>query len=141
MSTYTMNEAVFDLPTNWRDQSINVFVVGGPEPPMDLSLVISRDVLKEGVDLVDHVEKQIVEIGKKLQKFRVIGKRQIEVAGRPALEAELTWVSDGMPMHQRQQYIPNDRRVLVFTATAPIKIADEHNAQIDELLGSLIFRE
>lgn len=141
MSVYRMNEASFELPSAWRDQSVNIFVVGGPEPPMHLSVVISRESLRPGVEIVDHVEKQLADIGKKLRGFRVLGKRQIDVAGRVALEAEFTWVSEQTPMHQRQQYIQNGLRLLVVTATAPIKIADEHNEQIDNMLATLHFED
>lgn len=141
MSTYQMNEASFDLPAGWRDQSVNIFVVGGPEPPMHLSVVISRDRLKEGLELVDHIEKQLADIGKKLRNFRVLGKRQLEIEGVAALEAELTWVAEQTPMHQRQIYLQSGSRVLIVTATAPIKIADEHNEQLDAMLGTLRFED
>lgn len=139
MKIYTMNEGSFEVPEEWKDNSLNIFVVGGSEPPMNLSFVISRDTLRDGVELVDYVEKQLGDVGKKLRKFRVIGKRQIEVNGHPALEAEFTWISDKSPMHQRQQYIRRGTTVLVFTATAPVKIEDEHIEQIDALLRSVRF--
>lgn len=141
MSMYTTNEATFELPAQWADQSLNIFVVGGAEPPMHLSFVISRDTLGPGVELVDHVEKQLSDISKKLRKFRILGKRQVEVAGRPALEAEFTWAADQSPMHQRQQYVKAGQKVLVFTATAPVKISDEHGEQIEALLASVTFND
>lgn len=138
MFTYTMNEGSFQVPEEWRDNSVNIFVVGA-EPPMNLSFVISRDNLRQGAELVDYVEQQLGDVSKKLRKFRILGKRQMEVGGRPALEAEFTWVSEQSPMHQRQQYVRVGQKVLVFTATAPVKIADEHMEQIQALLASVRF--
>ncbi len=139
MGHYVMHEATFDVPSEWRDNSVNIFMVVGKGPPADLSFVISRDLLQPGTELVDYVEKQLGDVGKKLRKFRIIGKRQIEVGGRSALEAEFTWVSEQCAMHQIQQYVRLDQKVIVFTASAPVKIADEHQEQIKTLLASIQF--
>jgi hypothetical protein len=139
MNTFLMNEASFEVPEDWRDQTINIFAVGS-EPPLSLSFVISRGTLRDGEELVDHVERELGQFGEKLKQFRLIGKRQVEVGGGVALEAEFTWKSDKGPMHQRQQYVRRGARIIIFTATAPVKIADEHIEQLNSLLASVQFR-
>lgn len=141
MAKYQIDEATFDLPDDWRDQTLNVFTTGGPEPPLEATLVISRSTLEPGRHLVDHVEAEMEKLKSKLPKFRLLGKRRIELAGRTALEAEVTWYSDGRPVHQRQQFLQVENRVLAFITTAPVKIADAQNQQVDAILASLTLRE
>lgn len=132
---FRMNEGCFFLPPEWHDRSVNIFAVGG-KPPFDFSLVISRETLPPGQDMVQFVDEQIAKLPAQLKSMRLKGKRQKKVGGAPALEAELTWQADTGPIHQRQVYVEHLGRVLIFTATAPIKIADEHELQFDEILAS-----
>lgn len=135
-----MNEAEFEIPADWADRSVNIFAVGNT-PPLPLSFVISRDELKKGQELADFADEKLDELGPQLQQFNLLEKRQVEVAGELALDAEFTWRSDKGPMHQRQTYVRCGQRVLVFTVTAPRSLRDEHRAQVDALLASLKLRE
>ncbi|MFO0761714.1 MAG: DUF1795 domain-containing protein [Byssovorax sp.] len=136
MTSYVTNDAEFDVPEEWTDRSINIFAVGST-PPLPLSFVISRDYMKPGQELVDFVEEQLGQTAKNLPKFRLISKRQIVVDGNPALQAEFVWFAEQGAMHQRQAYVPSGAKVLILTATAPVKISDEHEEQMTALLGSL----
>jgi len=138
--TYQTNEATFDTPEEWKDQTVNIFSVG-TKPPHPLSVVVSRERLKDGQELTDYAEAQIKQYEEKLKDFRLLSKRQVMAGESPALEAEFTWTSAKGPMHQRQAFIPRDRRVLLITVTAPVKIADAHQEQVDRLLASFRFRE
>ena len=140
MNKYIANELSFSLPSNWTDQSVNIFAVG-TTPPLPLSFVISRDYLKPNEELVDKVEAQLKMLEKKLRSFRIIEKRQTQVGSKVALEAEFTWVADNGPMHQRQQYVRHHNQILTFTATAPVKIGEEQMEQLELLLSSVQFHD
>jgi hypothetical protein len=139
MLQYITNDAEFDVPDDWTDRSINIFAVGAT-PPLALSFVISRDYMKPGQELVDFVEEKLAEAAKNLPKFRLISKRQIIVDGSTALQAEFAWYAEKNAMHQRQAYVPSGAKVLILTATAPVKISDEHEEQMNALLASLKLR-
>jgi hypothetical protein len=141
MPTYTVNEASWEIPTGWRDRTVNIFSYG-TEPPLPLSLVVSRDELKSGQTLADFADEQVKQFGEKLHQFRLLGKRQLTVSGAVALEAEFTWRSEKGPMHQRQVYVPTagSSKLVIMTATAPVKIADDDQEKLNALLESFQFR-
>lgn len=140
MTTYQTNEALFEIPEEWKDQTVNIFSVGS-QPPLALSVVISRDILKDGQAFSDYADTQIGQYEEKLKDFRLISKRQVAIGDILALEAEFTWNSGKGPMHQRQTFIPHDKRSLTVTVTAPVKISDIHHAQVDRLIQSFRFRD
>lgn len=136
MPRYRMNDATLDLPGDWEDKSVNVFAAldSSPHP---VSLVINRDRMKPGQDLADLAEQRLDEIESNLKQFTLLEKRQLEIAGTTALEAEFKWRSDIGLMHQRQIFLPRGDRVLVITITAPRELREQQRAQIDLMLSSL----
>lgn len=139
MLPYHINEAELDLPDEWSDKSVNIFS-SGASAKAPLTLVISRDEMKEGQELADFADEKLAELSPQLSQFKLIDKRQVEVAGDVALDAEFTWRSNQGLMHQRQTYVCLGRRVLVFTATAPRELREQHRREVDAVLASLKFR-
>lgn len=139
MPTYLMNDAEIEIPDDWVDQSVNLFSAS-PQPPAPLSLVITRDRLKAGQDLPEFAETKLGELESQLTSLKIVEKRQIEVGGQLALEAELRWTSKQGPVHQRQVYIENGERVLVLTATSPGTISAAHASQFEQVLSTLKLR-
>lgn len=136
MPRYRMNDATLDLPGDWEDKSVNVFATPDSSPH-PVSLVINRDRLAAGQDLADLAEQRLDQIESNLKQFTLLEKRQVEIAGTTALEAEFKWRSDMGLMHQRQIFLPRGDRVLVITITAPREIREQQRAQIDLMLTSL----
>ena len=139
MSMYTMNDAELDIPEAWTDQSVNVFSASSA-PPVPMSLVITRDRLGPGQELAEFAEVKLGELESQLDSFKVIEKRQVEVAGQVALEAEIRWSSKQGPVHQRQVYIDHGQKVLVLTATAAGTISEAYAEQFDQILATLKLR-
>lgn len=136
MSVYTINEGELEIPDGWTDKSVNVFAVG-TSLPLALSFVISREEFDPQGDLATYAEERLDTVEHQLKDFKVIEKRQIEVAGSTALEAEFTWRGQAGLMYQRQTYVRAGQQVLVFTATSRRELREEHRAQIDAVLSSL----
>lgn len=136
---FVTQEASFELPPEWKDGTLNIFTVG-EGVPLELSVVISRVPIQADQDLVEYADSQLLTYPSKLTSFRLIGKRQRQLAGKLSLEAEFTWKTDIGPMHQRQVYIPaSETKLLVITATAPVKIADVHQEQLESMLETITF--
>lgn len=136
MATYRMNDAMLDVPDDWDDKSVNVFSTPGSSPS-PISLVINRDRMKPGQEFADFAEQRLDEMESMLKQFTVIEKRQIDIAGTTALEAEFKWRSDAGLMHQRQIFVPRGERVFVITVTAPREINERQRTQVDSVLSSL----
>jgi len=135
MPLYRMNEGTFDMPETWHDRSVHVFTAGSG-PPYEMSFVIAKDEMKNTTDLSEFAEQRLDQIESQLKQFTLIEKRQIELGGVLALEAEFRWRSEHGTMHQRQVFFPMGKKVLVITATAPLEIKPHQREQIDALLTS-----
>jgi len=141
MIPYHTQEAIFAVPSEWRDTSINIFSAGSAING-EFSYVMTRDRIGRGMTLVEFAEGQLKQLSKVVKDFKMVEQRQREVTHVVALEAEFIWKSDKGTMYQRQTYIPepDGERVLILTATALDFIDDDRSAQIDALLDSFSFR-
>lgn len=135
---FVMHEGHFELSPEWKDGTLNIFTVGDGVP-LELCVVISRVPFASVQDVVEYADSQLLKYPSQLSSFRLIGKRQRHISGTMALEVEFTWKAETGPMHQRQVYLPAGGKLLVFTATAPVKIADTHQAQFDAMLETFSF--
>jgi hypothetical protein len=142
MIPFHTQEAIFAIPGEWRDTSINIFSVGS-EVAGEFSFVITRDRIGPGVTLLEFAEGQLKQLSKAVNGITMVEQRQRSVADVVALEAEFIWKSDKGTMYQRQTYVPcaDRERVLILTATALDFIDDDRSAQIDALLDSFSFRD
>lgn len=139
MATYTMNDAMVDLPDDWEDKSVNVFATPLTNT-FPVSIVINRDKMKPGQDVADFADQRLDEMESMMKQFTLLEKRQIDIAGTVALEAEFKWRSDAGLMHQRQLFIPRGQeRVLLVTVTAPRELRDKQREQVDSIISSLRF--
>jgi hypothetical protein len=139
MPHFRFNEGEIEVPDDWADKSVALFAVGSKQPPA-VSFVITHDDL-DGKELATFADEKLDDLSGQLQAFKLVEKRQIELSGRVALDAEFTWRSNVGMMYQRQTYVQHGPRILVFTATARREIREEHRLQIDAVLSSLKLEE
>lgn len=135
MPTYRLDEGELEIPSGWTDKTVNVFTVGN-SLPLALSFVISREPLDPHKDLAVYADEKLDDFSHQLKEFKIIEKRQIELAGAMALDAEFTWRGQAGLMYQRQTYVGTGNILLVFTATARRELSEEHRATIDAVLTS-----
>jgi hypothetical protein len=135
-----MNDAELELPDKWQDRTTYAFV-DGSNPTPSLSLIITRDELKDGLELTDFAEAKLEELTLQLKAFRLIEKRQIQAANSIALEIEFRWRTEAGPVYQRQVYVQHGKRITVVTATASRQLDEVQNAEINDILLSLRFRD
>ncbi|HKX29238.1 MAG TPA: DUF1795 domain-containing protein [Blastocatellia bacterium] len=135
MRTYQIDEASFQLPEGWNDQSVNVFSPPG-DLPGDFSLVISRDRLADGQEFGSYVESQLGELSNILARYRLIRRSDGTVGGLRAINAEFTWHSEEQTLAQRQTYVAAGPQVLIMTATAVDKITRDYHLLIDRILST-----
>jgi hypothetical protein len=115
---YQLSEGYFILEGGWEDKTVNVFVATNM-PLTDVSLVVARDALPEGMSLADYVVRQRQTFQKKLSGFAMLRDAGGTIDGRPAHFMEFTWSDKGKPLHQMAMAV-NDRGLLLnFTASIP----------------------
>ncbi len=107
------------MPTVWQDQSINVLM------PKDArvqgtSLVIARDRLALGLTFQDYVIQQRQSFAAQLAGFELIADTAGQIDGHEAHFLEMTWRSDGKPIHQVvAMVLHRDNAILNFTGSIP----------------------
>lgn len=116
---YRIDEGSLATPTVWQDQSINVLM------PKDArvqgtSLVIARDRLALGLTFQDYVIQQRQSFAAQLAGFEMIADTAGQIDGHEAHFLEMTWRSDGKPLHQVvAMVLHRDNAILNFTGSIP----------------------
>ena len=139
MRTFHLDEAWLRIPSDWRDNSIQILAQAEGSSAV-FSFVVNRDEPAQGESLLDFTERQLALLASSLANFELGARRQRAVDGVVALEAEYRWRAEQGPMFQRQLYVPCGGRVLVLTATAAEPFDAARQAELDELFSSLRFR-
>jgi hypothetical protein len=123
MKPYRLHEGDIQIPENWKDMTINSFVLPGDKGAGTASLVVSRDADTAAKDVHNYIDLQMVEAAKKLKGYKPVGRREVVVSGQPAVELTYTWTTpEKVTVQQRQVCVRQDQVFLVFTLTA--KLAD-----------------
>ena len=110
MSNYHIQEATFDLPAILKDRTVNLFSLTD-SGASEISFVITRDLVKAGLDLARYTERMLTEMEDRLHDFQLVARSTIQVGGRPATQVDCRWTSDGVKLFQRQ--------VVCFVQAAP----------------------
>lgn len=140
MGTYNINEAAFELPGVWDDKTVNI--LGAPAPDgSNYRLVVTRMDLEEGQALPAFVEKHLLEQSRQLRGFELLGQRESVIGDLPAMEAKLSWLSDGKAVFQYVAFVQYYKGVVIFTGSSLAKYAESCEELMGELLPTLRFRE
>ena len=135
MGVYQANEASFEVPNEWQDQSVNLFT-SSKMVPSEFSLVITRDDPQDGEDLTSYVERQLNQLSKQLLQFNLIYQGETIVDNLQAWEIEFTWTAESGLMYQHQVYLLC-KRALVMTATSPERLAKDCEAVFSKIVSTL----
>lgn len=136
---YVMNEARFDLPGAWEDQSAVILTTPGPDDSK-FGLVVERHVLTEEQTLLDLVNERSRGQMQSLRGHRMLGQREAVVAGAPAWETKLRWRHDEGTLFHHMAYVETPECVLIFTASSLVQHAEACERWMTSLLDSLELR-
>src|SRR5262245_59193430 len=119
MTVYRLHEADVLIPDGWEDGTINAFSTPARNGAGAANLVVTRDAKTRSPDVRAYADQQLVEAAKKLKGYRLIGRRETQIAGRPAVEVDYAWMTpERIEVQQRQAYLEIDGGFLAFTLTA-----------------------
>ena len=92
----------FDVPRDWDNRTIIVFrapVEGDERAP---NLVMTRDRIPEtDDDLYAYAERQVADLAKQLRGFSILGSKEEQVDGHPAITVSFTSESKDGHLVQR----------------------------------------
>jgi hypothetical protein len=121
MTHHAFDEIAFDVPDGYT--FLGIVRLRGEAEGFAPNLVITRDRLRQGETLQTYIDRQLVDLAKKLKRFVIRERREVRVGGIASHEISCTWHGTSGPVDQRITIVP--RRisdagggVLTFTASA-----------------------
>lgn len=139
MPRFEHADVSFDVPRDWEDRSVVAFAapVKAGQPAAS-NLVMTRDTLAPGEDIVRYGDRQLVELAKRLEGFQLQSRQEISVGGQKALELRFDWRGQLGPLEQRLVVVSGRKpTVLSFTATMAKGEAARLNPMFDRIFASM----
>jgi hypothetical protein len=133
----------FDVPRDWDNRTIIAYAApAGEDDKSSANLVMTRDRLRDDEDLVAYAERHLDTLAARMKGFTVLGSKDEQVGGRPALTVSFSSKGQDEPLVQRLTMVAlADRRVASFTLTAPESQLDQLAPLFGRILASVSFAE
>lgn len=135
---YQINEGTIDLPSEWKDQTINVVSANGGGAP-GLTYTITRDEVPWGMDFFEWVENEIGQAGEALTQFTVVSKTAMTIGGVDAVEIECTWRAKQGEMNQIITSVNGPKTAMVLTASQQGKLSEKQKEEVRRITKTLTF--
>lgn len=138
---YRIAEGSLALASEWQDQSINVLMPKVAKV-QGTNLVIARDRVPLGMTFQDYVAQQRRNFASQLAGCEMLADSPGQISGRKAQFLELSWRSDGKPIHQVMAMVLHDANaVLTFTGTIPGGREEETRSALIAAITSFTFAQ
>lgn len=137
MSSYRIQEADFDLPDAWQDQSINIFKLPAVGGAQEASFVISRDASQGDALFADYVAAQLNSAEQQLPGFTLIKRWDFDMHGHAAVLLDYSWKRENRELMLRQVFIERKPAVLITTLTTTLHDLAHHEPAWKQVMQSL----
>jgi hypothetical protein len=138
MRSYRLNEADIQIPAEWRDTTINAFVLPGEEGGGAASFVVTRDAQAAGLELQAYADQQLVKAAQQLPSYTLLSRNARTIAERSALQSDFTWLSpEGVTIRQRQVCLRHGDVFLVITLTSRDATFSDYETVWSQVIDSL----
>jgi hypothetical protein len=120
MAVISLADLRFSYPDNWHDRTI-VAVSAPPDPAWKVTpnFVVSRDLALDGETLEAYTDRQMIELAKRLEEFKLYSRKPIAVGGATGVELLVTWKGGDQVVAQRQVIVLRPGgQAISFTGTA-----------------------
>lgn len=138
---YRINEGSIDLPSGWKDQSINIVSSSGSGSIPGLTFTITREEVPWGMQFAEYVAGEIDKAKEALTEFKVLTRSDLAISGRAAVEIECTWKAKQSPMHQVITTVDAPAHAMVLTASMPGRMSDTQKAEVRRIVATLTFAQ
>ncbi|PHM73082.1 DUF1795 domain-containing protein [Xenorhabdus kozodoii] len=131
--TYPMNEGSLTIPTDWRDESMQVFVL-----PDDsgVNLVINRTPVPLGTETAAYYEQTLTQFATHLPGYQEHQRQPMTLSGEPAWRLDYHWQSPEGEMHQTVVLQIRGRQLLAFNLTSPQPFDDGQRESLLAVVSS-----
>ena len=132
------NDFRFHVPNEWVDRTM-VAWSAPPAPGNQVApnILVAYDKPRTGETLASYVDRQLKDLSSKARRFGLDLKRDVSLAGQPAVELVFHWDNNGTFLKQRQIYalVPGGR-VISIVNTARQQDFDTAEPQFLQMLNS-----
>ena len=142
MSSYQLYEGNIEIPDGWKDQTMNAFILpesngkGGKA-----SFVVSRDYNTKSETIEHYADLQLVEAAKKLPKYKLIRRNEIQVGGQAAMQVDYTWATpERVEIRQRQAFLKYKDYFLIMTLTVPSNDFGKYEATWQDTIKTVVIQ-
>lgn len=120
MARYYVDEAAFDLPDiGLVDRTATRLEAFSPEGD-ELALRVNRARLPAGKTLSDLVSENVRNAEINLRAHKVLFRRDVEIAGHPAVEIASEWHGNQGMIYTRQAHLAVEGTWIVFSGNVPL---------------------
>ncbi|WP_227245180.1 DcrB-related protein [Paraburkholderia caribensis] len=133
---YQIQEGQIDLPREWQDKTMNVFVSAGTGTE-GVSFVITRERMPWGMKFDEYADGEVTKLARQARDYVAIQTEKVSLSGRPAFVHEYTWTNNQAQIQQCITMVELGETVLMLTFTAPGRISDTQRRQLQIILTSL----
>lgn len=103
------------------------------------SIVISRDYETKSDTVEHYADLQLVEAAKKLPKYKLVRRSEIQVSGRSAIQADYSWATpERVEVRQRQAILQCKDYFLTLTLTTPAKDFSRYEGTWSETIKNIV---
>jgi hypothetical protein len=117
MTRHAFDELAFDVPDGYTFLGV-VRLRSEAGEGFAPNMVVTRDRLRPEESLKTYVDRQLVELAKKLKRFVIRERHEVSVGGVASHEIVCTWQGMQGAVEQRLTIVPRASSVLTFTASA-----------------------
>ncbi len=137
MTSYRIQEANLTIPSEWSDQSLNIFKIPGGNGFHEGSFLISRDTLDTAKAFKDYFQLQLNKCQTQLPQFELKKNECFETQGTQCGWLEYCWHNGSIVLYIRQIFYAIGAKVLICTLTVSPADVAHHDATWRRVMNSL----
>lgn len=136
--TYKMQEAFFDLPAPYLDQTVTVLTV--PTERSDpLRILVTRSDVADDMTVDAFAEREIAHMRRTIDGFERLWERSYTLDGYPAriLASHIDGTAD--PVTQRHLFVINNGKAMTFCFSVPGQFTEKQMVILRRITDSFRF--
>lgn len=144
MKLYRMNEVDLLMEENWKDASVNAFVVPSERKAgeAESTLIISRDHHSLAKDIGEYADNLLSRAAQTLNRYRFLGRCEMRLGAQPAIQVDYAWAGpEQVEIRQRQIFLRYEDFFLIFTMSARSTDFSSYVESWDNTLDSVRLRK
>jgi hypothetical protein len=140
MTLHEGKDLQFEVPDGWEDRSVVAYSAAASKAnPSAPNVVVTRDKARDDDDPVKYANRQLGDLAKQLNGFRLQEQRDVVIGGLPGRALLFTWLSPRGRIAQRLTMIRLGSNVINVTTTVPNADAEKAAPVFDQILASMRF--